>query len=83
VVNLKWNYDGRGIKRPPPQYIEYVKSKRAEFIWLNVTTFAGAILVACTLSRLYEGSLSDTNLLSIVKWNFSGALLSGVVSYLA
>jgi hypothetical protein len=82
VVNLKWNVEGRGISKPPPEYIVFVKEKRAEFILLCASTFLGAILLACVHS-MFDGNLSTATLFSIFLWNSFGFAFGAFISYLA
>jgi len=82
VVNLKWNIDGRGIAVPPPEYLEYIKNKRKDFMWLGITTFLGTVVSAIILAHA-QSSLSFPVVKSILAWNFGGMAVGTIVSYLA
>jgi len=82
-VNLKWNVDGEGRVKPPPEYANFLKAKRSEFIWLGVTSSSGAVLLGCIASVVCEGYLSFTTLQSIVAYNLVGFASGALISYLA
>ena len=64
-MNLKWNISGKGFKDPPPEYINYLKEKRAELIRLNLTTTAAVLSFTFGLA-MAKGHLTA----DLTKWIF-------------
>ena len=83
-MNLKWVLDrDKGTVAPPAEYLEFVKKKRREFIWLNSTTALGAVVFAISLAYLQKGAVTRGIAEDIFLWNVVGMLVGGLASYLA
>ena len=70
-MNLKVNVDGRGFKDVAQGHLDFIKSKRAEFIMLNLSTL-GVTLAATFLMASMKGHLNAQVIRSIAIWNLGG-----------
>ena len=75
VLNLKTNFDGKGFKEPSEKNLDFIKSKRNEFIGLFVGGHLLGIVIALAAAA-YMGHSSKKVTMSVLKWQLGGLLVS-------
>ena len=66
-MNLKTNFDGKGFKEPLEKNLDFMRSKRNEFIALNVGGHLLGIAFALAAAA-YMGHSSKKVTMSVLKW---------------
>ena len=82
VVNLKWNFDGKGFKTPSDENLEFVRGKRNELFMMGLTTSAAVVIGAIGLAAM-RGHASPELVIWILAYNAFGLAAGYGVSSLA